>query len=847
MPDEHQQLIMFNRIKKLTLVSFVIAGWFFSGFPSFEFADAFVGDIGHWRDSVGSQIPGTAFTAFTFDEEIQNDGIYSRPNSSTIILEEAGDYLIIATTRDNDTSNGRYNSQSRVAQTVGTGSLFTSYYTGYSRNNAENQSWTRAVGVVIDASADSQIQIQKRRDADAPTGGSVAGESDVQIVRINPTNYGIYQIGGEGNGFGGTTPNTVGIGLTSTESNTAAIAANLETNNVTIKGNNKRYLIAWSVSFEANALLPGEGTQRIGHLEYDGVDELSTRSYCYRRNNANEYCGLGSMDIIETGTNDIVIQTEVFRGPGVAADQGGADANAGLSSDGNGQLIVLEMPDYLEVFRSHDAIGLQDITTAQVLKIAQTVDFHDAASFTKANDESVDVTNPADIFSWANIWTARNNVSSGARQTSFGSITINDVEQSIGEHGNYSRGDQFASSTYGMSFHPAGIFTVGTAGHDIGINSEPLPGGSAGGTDRTQPSSLGFFSLNLDTLVEPEFEQSSYRFFNNTDSTDVGTALAAQNSPVTLAGTGDAFRLRQLFHISKNKLRLNDKNLRLVFSERSGTCDVIGSGEDYVDVTATTAIAFNNNPTPSDGDNLTANTNDPIHGPNAIVNQDYVELNNFTNSVSKISDGQDGKWDFSLIDNGAPLSTSYCFAVLRSDETNLDTYSFMPEITTSDGIPPQTLTYNISDNIIGHNLLSTSNVRYATGDETGSISTVFAHTISASTNAVNGYVIELDGISLTNQNGDVINPIGGTASSSTSGTEQFGLRLVPTGTGTASAPYNGTNFGLDTANFEDIVATGTGDDTLTTFNTQYIANIDPLTPPGEYTATLTYTMHAEFN
>jgi hypothetical protein len=137
------------------------------------------------------------------------------------------------------------------------------------------------------------------------------------------------------------------------------------------------------------------------------------------------------------------------------------------------------MPDYLEAFRSHDQIGLQDVTAAATLNIARTVDFNNPLSFTKASDNAVDVTSPADIFSWANIWTARNNVASGARQTSLASIVINSIKQKIGEHGNYSRGNQSTQDTFAMSMHPAGIFTVGTAGHDIQVSSDPLPGGEA--------------------------------------------------------------------------------------------------------------------------------------------------------------------------------------------------------------------------------------------------------------------------------------------------------------------------------------------------------------------------------
>lgn len=92
-------------------------------------------------------------------------------------------------------------------------------------------------------------------------------------------------------------------------------------------------------------------------------------------------------------------------------------------------MIVLELPEYLEVFRSEDSVGLQQINSAQTFNIARDVNFSDSASFTKNTDTQVRVTNPADIFSWANIWTARNNVATVNRQTSFGSVTIDGVEQ----------------------------------------------------------------------------------------------------------------------------------------------------------------------------------------------------------------------------------------------------------------------------------------------------------------------------------------------------------------------------------------------------------------------------------
>jgi hypothetical protein len=180
-----------------------------------------------------------------------------------------------------------------------------------------------------------------------------------------------------------------------------------------------------------------------------------------------------------------------------------------------------------------------------------------------------------------------------------------------------------------------------------------------------------------------KYTQSAYRWFVNIDSTDVGGALASQDTPATVNFTGTTTRLRMLMHVDNGTLFSSGQNFKLQFATSTGACDTGFSGETYQDVTASTFIAYNNNATPADGATLTANANDPTHGGDTIVPQTYEEANNFTNSVNPIPKGQDGKWDFSLVDNGAPANTTYCFRMVKSDSTLLDTYTVVPELTTA--------------------------------------------------------------------------------------------------------------------------------------------------------------------
>ncbi len=185
-------------------------------------------------------------------------------------------------------------------------------------------------------------------------------------------------------------------------------------------------------------------------------------------------------------------------------------------------------------------------------------------------------------------------------------------------------------------------------------------------------------------IAPKTFEQSAYRFFANTDSTDVGSPLAAQNNGAILSSSGQAFRLRMLLHIGVSDLFGNEGVFKIQFSQRGadGQCDSAFNGENYQDITTSTLIAFYDNSTPADGAVLIANADDPTHNGHTIVNQTYEELNNATNSQGAINVGQDGKWDFSLYDNGAVGGTTYCFRIVKASGSSLlETYSVIPEIT----------------------------------------------------------------------------------------------------------------------------------------------------------------------
>lgn len=158
-------------------------------------------------------------------------------------------------------------------------------------------------------------------------------------------------------------------------------------------------------------------------------------------------------------------------------------------------------------------------------------------------------------------------------------------------------------------------------------------------------------ALAAERFRSPSYTLHDYRFYRNTNSADVDTPLASQNTPSILPSPGAPFRLRVLMRVDVNNILTNADDFKLQFAEKSGTCDNAFIGEVYQDITHTSAIAYNDNSSVLDSTPLIANINDPVDGGRTLVNQSYKDEGTFTNSQAPIAYGQDGKWDFSLFDN----------------------------------------------------------------------------------------------------------------------------------------------------------------------------------------------------
>jgi len=122
------------------------------------------------------------------------------------------------------------------------------------------------------------------------------------------------------------------------------------------------------------------------------------------------------------------------------------------------------------------------------------------------------------------------------------------------------------------------------------------------------------------------------------------------------------------------------------------------------------------------------------------------------------------------------------------------------------------------------------------------------------TNAGTGYAITVNGNTLTS-GGNTISALAAQTTSST-GTEQFGLNLRDNATPNVGTDADGSGTGTPTSNYNtvdqfrfvtgDTVASKGGSEQFRRFHVAYMANIDTATEAGTYTTTLTYIATATF-
>lgn len=476
--------------------------------------------------TVGSLVPTTSWASPNgmFPTTARNDGTaYSWSSStSTVTLPSSGladAYLIRATLEFESTNNGRQMIAGRFSHASGTGDFVTAHGSGYNRDDSEDRAWVHTVALIRNPSASATIAFQWKRDSDAPTATDGIVNSAFEVIPIYGSEFGMYTSTTAAL-LGGTTYTAADISTTVHE---GASNINRSSNVVTVSGDNKRYLVIGSLYGEAYGNIR---TQRQVALGIDGSQDNSRAGYYYSRQNGTALGGTFVWDIIETATSDVTIEIEARRGAGTSNLDGGADADGSTPSNTANALIVVELNDSAEVWRSHDAtLGQNVATTGPIdLNAARTADFNDTASYTQSSVSAVNIVQSHDALVGGSVYSASNDVTTQLRFSAESHITLNGTEQETTNAGSYTRNRDGGSGTwtFGGGYQPGGFLAVST-NDTIGLSVTELSG-SEGGAGAQQPIGVGLWVINLDTLE------------GTTDATATGT-IAYPIATVTGTGT----------------------------------------------------------------------------------------------------------------------------------------------------------------------------------------------------------------------------------------------------------------------------------------------------------------------
>lgn len=403
----------------------------------------------------------------------------------------ADGYLVIARLNYTTTHNNRHTHNARFTTNAGTGDFLSSTTGGYSRNSANNNNYVTTWAIINNPSAGYTLDYEwKRDDGDGTTAGSVTD----WVLDVIPLYYSDIALYSSTNSdlLGGTTPVTQPLTTTVLEGTNITRSGNV----ITVTGDNKRYLIFGSNYTEGR----GGRTQRWVGGEYDGTQDRGSMACIYHRDAGTDENGIAFSDIIETDTASRTIEQFIYRGDGVANNEGGANSDGSNPAVGAHAMAVMELNDSCEVIRSSNAsASSQAITTGTVdISAINTVDFNDSASFTKVSATAVNAEVAMDALAGANIGAAYNTVSSGTRYEGWARFTVNGTEDTDTFHGNYGRGNQSSVDTFGYSANPM-AFVALTQDQDIGV-SHTVTGNT--GPVTVQAGWAGFWAINLDTMED---------------------------------------------------------------------------------------------------------------------------------------------------------------------------------------------------------------------------------------------------------------------------------------------------------------------------------------------------------
>jgi len=436
-----------------------------------------------YEHTTGLIEPTTSFSKVNFDTEVVNINNSFSNNNGTYTLP-TGDFLVIATMKYDDSSNGRVCPEGRVVYS-GSGTNAPIYGSGFSRNSNNRTSWVRATSYIHNASSGDTVSFEHRSDTDTLTGGSVANYCHIQIINMTPTALLMANDSNDTGAYAGQTWNTI---TWDNQIDSQGTSITKSGNTFTLKAN-KTYLVSYGISL-AN-YTGSTRTQRVSKAQINSVDIPASFSYAYMRQSSDEFGDIGNMFMYKTGGSDETL--ELFAQRGEALSDGSVVRRVNTSS-----VFILDVTG-ANFYSAYDGTGGQLVTpTTDVPLNLVNNEINTATEFTKNSSSQLTCNTDGYWIMGASAFVTNTAQTGGTRMTRGMKFIIDGVDQKVGESGSYQRNDQSSTDTWDMAMGVLGVYYL-TSGNTVQFNSFDA-GDDGNGNSSTVANKCGFWALDINSI-----------------------------------------------------------------------------------------------------------------------------------------------------------------------------------------------------------------------------------------------------------------------------------------------------------------------------------------------------------
>jgi len=496
-----------------------------------------------FRDSVGGETPpiGGTYDSINWDTTDENDGVAHIKDPTDVggdneifVLETTQPILVHAVISYEQATNDRANLKAKIYEVLSQDlEVFTTFGTAYFRNNTNQKLATIHIWAYLHNGAvgDEFRVAHKQATTDLITGGTIAGESYVEMFVVNFEAVGIYQSTGT-TAFNGTSYSDMQFNTPLLETDTDIIVRQVTPNNDGADlEENGEYLIIHSLSLEVQS---GSNRTARRSLIHFSNNKNSSGSTVYLRNSTNPWGSTLGYEITEQtspSANDVSIKA--CRGSGILAGEGGAESDGDVNIiPDESRLMIFKLPSDGDHCRSWDNTAEQDVTGSSPVDLTGVNVFAEWGNgFLKDSSSQIEIQKTMKLLFMANIGAFRENVDSDVRIQLQGQITVGGGEKPDTQYITYCRGGAASDSNQvlGSTVHPVRIADA-LSGDLYGASANRL-GSSAGGQDQTQSGIVGFFGINLDSVTNNIWDTVADSIaFNGTPVSQVQVQAAGSGS-----------------------------------------------------------------------------------------------------------------------------------------------------------------------------------------------------------------------------------------------------------------------------------------------------------------------------